>query len=142
MPCREQLVQLNEHHASLDAEGIALVGVGTGATWQAAALRAETLAFPLLCDPERATYRRLELANRAGLRLARPSSVRRYVASFARNLCGGPKQGRVTGDPSQLPGTAILDAGGAIAWLHRGQGLGDYPPLDETLRRARDVAGA
>jgi len=44
-------------------------------------------------------------------------------------------------DGAQLPGAAIVDAGGTIRWLHRGAHPGDLPPVREMLERARDLIG-
>lgn len=132
---------MSEHQPALAEEGIALVGVGTGATWQAAALREGGVAFPLLSDLDRQLYVRLGLSNNAALKLARPSSVWRYARAAVRNLHSGPVQGRLAGDTTQLPGTAVLDARGSVVRLHRGDGFGDYPPLDDTLSRVRAAAG-
>jgi len=44
-------------------------------------------------------------------------------------------------DGAQLPGAAIVDAGGTIRWLHRGAHPGDLPPVGEMLERARELIG-
>lgn len=124
---------MSEHEPRLDAAGIGLIGVGTGATWQAAALRERGITFPLLSDPDRRVYERLALPRGSWAQLLRPASAWRYARWALRNLRGGHGQGRFTGDVAQLPGTAVLDAEGALVWLHRGEGLGDYPSLEETL---------
>lgn len=132
---------MSEHQPALADEGIALVGVGTGATWQAAVLREDGVAFPLLSDLDRQLYVRLGLPNHATLRLARPASVWRYAQAVGRNLHSGPVQGCLAGDTTQLPGTVVFDATGNVRGLHRGTGFGDYPSIKNTLAKVRAAAG-
>ena len=51
------------------------------------------------------------------------------------------KQGRITGDPRQAPGVAIVDTDGTLAYLHRGVTLADYPTVDEVLAALRAMRG-
>jgi hypothetical protein len=40
-------------------------------------------------------------------------------------------------DAAQNPGAAVLDAGGIVRWVHRGDHPGDLPPLRELLAQAQ-----
>jgi hypothetical protein len=112
-----------------------VVAVATGAGYQAQHLMEAGIPFPCVVDPERRLYGALGLDHIACHRLLSPSTWSRYVRSR-----GEARQGRVTGDPLQAPGVAVVTPGGRLAYLHRGQTLGDYPPLTEVLDKVRRLA--
>lgn len=144
LPCQHYLVDLDRHTAELEEAGIRVVTVGVAADFQAEHL-AQTydIAMPLLLDADQNLYRALDLPRLRGLAWLRWSTYRNYVPLFwnryIRRSVDGPTQGRPAGDATQMPGIAILDADGRLAYVHRGQGLGDYPPLAEVLAAARGV---
>jgi hypothetical protein len=41
---------------------------------------------------------------------------------------------------TQAPGIVIFDRDFSIEWIHRGEMLGDYPPLDDLLGRLRSLS--
>lgn len=136
MPCRAFLAQLRERKEEIESLGAGVVGVGTGADFQARQLMARGVPFPLLVDPERNLYRVLGLEHIRWHRFLQPSTWWRYLRS-ARVA----RQGRLTGDVRQSPGVAIIDTDRRIRYLHRGTTLGDYPPVEEVLQALRAVTG-
>jgi hypothetical protein len=128
MPCRAFLAQLREAEPRITALGGRVIGVATGADYQARALMADGIAFPLLVDPDRNLYRALGIDHIAWRRWLQPSTWRRYFRGAR-----GARQGKLTGDLRQAPGVAIIDRQRRLRYLHRGTTLGDYPPLDEVL---------
>lgn len=135
MPCRNFLSQLREAYPAVQAMGADVVAIGTGAAYQARALREDGVPFDLLLDPDRELYRALGVERIRWRQYLKPRTWRGYL-SGAR----GARQGRITGDPQQAPGVVIADADGIVRLLHRGITLGDYPPLDEVLDVLRGLA--
>jgi peroxiredoxin len=134
MPCRAYLAQLREAEPEINALGARVIGVATGADYQAQKLMEDGIPFPLLVDPDRNLYRALGLGHIRWYRFLQPSTWRRYVVAAR-----GARQGRLTGDLRQAPGVAIVDSGGRLRYLHRGTTLGDYPPLPEVLAALRNI---
>lgn len=134
MPCRAYLAQLREAKPEIESLGAHVIGVATGADYQAQALMAEGVPFLLLVDPDRNLYRALGLQHIRWYRFLQPSTWRRYLRA-ARSA----RQGRLTGDLRQAPGIAIIDTKRRVRYLHQGTTLGDYPPLEEVLGALRTL---
>jgi hypothetical protein len=136
MPCRAYLAQLREAEPEIDSLGARVVGVATGADYQARSLMEGGVPFPLLLDPQRNLYRALGIEHIRWHRWLRPGTWVRYLGA-ARQA----RQGRLTGDLRQAPGVAIIDTERRVRYLHRGTTLGDYPPLPDVLAALRAIAG-
>ena len=113
--------------------GAELVVVGSGRPEHAREFRdAQRLRFPLLVDPELASFRA------AGLRRGVLSTIGpRALGHALRALRSGARQGATRGDPWQLGGALVIRPPGEIAWRHVSREAGDHPPLDELLRALR-----
>lgn len=135
MPCLAFLAQLREAEPQLAQLGVRVVGVATGADYQARALMDDGIPFPLLVDPDRNLYRALGIDRIAWYRFLQPSTWRRYLRAAK-----GARQGRLTGDLRQAPGVVIIDLDRRVRYLHRGVTLADYPDLDEVLDELRAIA--
>lgn len=134
MPCRDYLGRISERLDDVEAVGAGALGVSVGAAHQARWLRDERgVAFPLLVDGERKVYEAIDLPSKWWVGL-NPRGWWNYAKAIMR----GGRQGRILA-PNQLPGLAILDAEARAVWVHRGKALGDYPPVDEVLRRLERV---
>ncbi|MGH9066843.1 MAG: AhpC/TSA family protein [Acidimicrobiales bacterium] len=133
MPCLAYLSQLREAYPEIEAMGAGVVAVATGAGYQAQHLMQSGTPFPCLVDPDRRLYRALGLAHIPWYRFLSPSTWSRYLGSL-----GEATPGRITGDPLQAPGVAVLGTDRRLAYLHRGRTLGDYPPLREVLDAAEE----
>ena len=137
MPCRDYLRQAAERYGEVEAAGAAALGISVGADFQAAWLTEHyRIPFPLLVDPKRRVYDALELPRKLSVAL-NPRGWAKYAAAIAH----GNRQGRVI-EPFQIPGLALLDSSAAPVWVHRGQALGDYPPLDDVLDRVLRLTAA
>jgi hypothetical protein len=137
MPCRAYLAQLREKADEIEALGARVIGVGTGADYQARELMAGGVPFTLLVDPERNLYRALGLDHIRWYRFLQPTTWARYLRA-----AGRARPGRLAGDVRQAPGVAIVDTAYRLRYLHRGTTLGDYPPVGEVLAALRAVVGA
>jgi len=123
----------------IEASGAGAIGIATAAPDQAQALIDGGIPFPLLLDREMRTYDALGIGRQSLLGFI--SDYRgwgRWMRGFLRNR----RQGRITADYSVLSGVAIADAEGEIVWIHRGEGLGDYPRLERVLARLRELTGS
>lgn len=144
LPCQHHLVELHGRKAELAERGLDLVVVGVAADFQARHL-ADTYGIeaPMLLDPEQNLYRALAIPRLRPVDFLRPSTWRIYLPLFWRRYVtrrvDGPRQGRIVGDPAQLPGLAVVDADVCLQWVHRGASLGDYPPVDDLLGRIDDL---
>jgi hypothetical protein len=112
--------------------GFTIVGIGPAAAHQARHLRANGIPFPLVLDEGGEVAAALGLRRQSLARFAfNLRAWTRWLGSFIRHR----RQYRITGHYSEVPAVAIVRAGGAIDWIHRGRGIGDYPPVSEVLRR-------
>lgn len=120
----------------LERLGATVIGVGPKAANQAAHLITNGYPYPLLLDPD------YNLGNAIGVGrqslagyLFNLRAWTRWLWAFLTNR----RQGKITGHYSNLPGTAIVDGSGELHWVHRGTGLGDYPPVDQILRHLEGI---
>jgi peroxiredoxin len=136
VPCLSFLSQLREAEPQVRALGASVVAVATGAHHQAQHLMDTGMPYPCLVDPAKALYRELGIGRIPLSQWLRPATWRRY----ARTL-GMARQGRITGDPLQAGGVAVIDTDGTLRYLHRSSTLADLPPLEEVLGAVADVVG-
>jgi peroxiredoxin len=117
--------------------GAQLVIVGNGTPEMARAFVEEMgLTTPVYTDPSRRSY---ELAGLKRGVLATLSP--RGIAHARRAKKGGFKQTAVRGDPWQLGGVLVVEAGGRIAYAHREREAGDLAPVDDVRAAAQAAAG-
>ncbi len=125
------LAQVAAARSDIEQLGFIVAGIGPAAHYQAQVLEPR-LGFPLFVDPQRRTYERVHIGRQSLLRyLLNLPAWWRWLRAFVRRR----RQYRITGHYSTLPGVVVTAPGGAVTWLHRGTGLGDYPPLTDVLRR-------
>ncbi len=128
---------MRDAHPSIEALGVRVAAVGTGADFQARRLMEEGSPFACLVDPEAILYRVLGIGQ-VGLRiLFDPSTYVNYWRAWRR----GARQGRITGDPRRLSGVAILDADGRLRWRYVAATIGDYPPISRVMDELRRLPG-
>ncbi len=132
------LAQLAAAHPRIAARGGAIVGVAPAAAYQARHLMATSIPFPLYLDPGGALHDALGIRRQGLLRyLGNLPAWWRWLRAFLRHR----RQGRVTGHHAILPGIAVVDRDAEVTFVHRGTGLGDYPPLDEVLAALERTIG-
>ncbi len=135
MPCQAYLRELEANRELLEDLGFTLFGVGGAADYQARHLMNSGVGFPLLLDPEHRLYEALNIHRIRWWKLLSPATWWKYVRSARR-----ARQGRITDHPLQAPGLVILATDGIIRYLHRGETLGDYPPMPELIETAQRIA--
>jgi hypothetical protein len=136
VPCLDFLSQLREAEPRIRDLGANVLAVATGAHHQAQHLMDAGMPYECLVDPDKALYRELGIGRIRLSQWVRPRTWRRYARTVGR-----ARQGRITGDPLQAGGVAVIDLDGTLRYLHRSATLADLPPLDEVLRAVADVAG-
>ena len=120
---------MREAHAAIEALGARVIAVGTGSTAQARHLMDTGTPFPCLVDAEGRLYRALDFRRVGWRTLVDPATYLNYWRAWRR----GARQGRVTGDPGQLSGVAVLDADGRLRARHVSRTIGDYPRVADML---------
>lgn len=91
----------------------------------------------LLSDEQRGLYEALGFERASVARVwLDPRVWRRYAQLLARGRrARAPRQ-----DTLQLGGDAVLEAGGALAWLYRSRGPEDRPSVDQVVGAAARAA--
>lgn len=103
--------------------------VGNGQPFHAAAFRDEqSIDFPLVVDPSLKAYRA------AGLKRGwKDTLAPKAIGHAIRAWKSGARQTSVKGDPWQLGGTFVLEAGGKLLFRHVSREAGDHPSVGEVL---------
>ncbi len=135
LPCRDFLFGLESARSGLDADSLRIVGVGKAADYQATYLMQNGIGYELLLDPEEHLYHALQLRRFGWWMMLDPRMWWRYLRSLRSS-----RQGKITNHPLQSPGVVILDEALTVIYLHRGESIGDYPPVDEVIRAARKLS--
>jgi peroxiredoxin len=102
------------------------MGVPEDAQWLRSKLR---LPFVCLSDPQQQAYRAYEIPRGDALQVSGPAVWGAGLRATLRGGIGIPK-----GDLRQLHGTAVIDPGGTLRYLHRPKNSADQPSTDEILQ--------
>ncbi len=132
MPCRDFLFGLENARSDLGADSLRIVGLGKAADYQAKYLMQNGIGYELLLDPEENLYQALQLRRFGWWMILDPRMWWRYLRSLRSS-----RQGKITNHPLQSPGVVILGEDLTVIYLHRGESIGDYPPVDDVIRAAR-----
>jgi len=125
-----QLCRHVDEFASLNTK-VLIISFGAE-RWARAWLRETDAPFPLLLDPDRRVYRAYGL-ERSALRTWTPRVLWYYV----RQLAAGRRLHPIRGDPHQLGGDFIVDAGGIVRLAHRSRDPVDCPSVARLLEVLR-----
>lgn len=110
--------------------GVGIAAVGTGDPVYARDFKATTdIAFPLLVDEKRHSYRAVEAGRTSVVGLARPTVVARSV----RALALGTRQGRRGPAQLMLGATHVIRPDGTVPFAWRGDTVADTPPTRTVL---------
>lgn len=130
------MAQLRHFKNDLDALGVQVLIISFGVEFWARAWQEDTGSpYPLLLDPERVTYQAYALGT-SFVRVWSPHVMWHYLKLITR----GQKLLPVQGDPHQLGGDFIVDAGGVIRLAHASKDPVDRPPVEELLVILRNLA--
>ena len=97
----------------------------------AAYLKMRPWPFPVVCDPERAAYRRFGLGRTSWLSFFRPGVLARYVGLMFRGWrVRGINEGE---DALQLGGDFVLDANQKLAFAYPSRTAADRPDVGKMI---------
>jgi peroxiredoxin len=114
----------------IDQLGADVLAVGRQADFQARHLdETEGYGFDLLLDPDGQLTDALEMTGFPWWKLLLPSTMWSYLRWSGKARQGRPFAGTLT----LQPGVVILDPGARVVWAHRGEVVGDYPPVSEVM---------
>ncbi len=128
-----QLRHFEDAFRRLDAQ-VLIISFGAD-HWARAWLQETGSPFPLLLDPERATYQAYGLGS-SFIRVWSPKVMWHYL----KLVLAGDHLRPVQGDPHQLGGDFIVDAAGIIRLAYRSHDPVDRPPVEMLLAKLRKLA--
>lgn len=129
LPCQHYLADLNGMELP---EGARVVAVGGSSAQQAQWLRDKKgVEIPLLLD----AAQRVRSVAQLGTLSMRQLSKGKGLMNYARALRNGFRPQVPTQDINQAPGIAIFDTDFNLEWVHRGEVMGDYPPIPNLIER-------
>ncbi len=136
LPCQHYLSDLDDVAGDLPA-GSRVIAVGGSSPAQARWLRdTKDVQIPLMLDPAQ----RVRSVVQLGTLSMRQLSSGRGWRNYARAMRNGFRPQIPTQHMNQAPGIALFDEGFAIEWVHRGEMMGDYPPLGDLVERIRSIS--
>jgi hypothetical protein len=124
------LTQLAAVHESIEERGGSVIGIAPGSEAQASHLMKGPIPYELFVDADQLVSTRVGIGTQSlsHFLFSLPAWWRYLKAFFS-----GHWQRRITGHISNVPGVCVVDANGRVAYLHKGTGLGDYPPVETVL---------
>lgn len=138
LPCQEYV---SDAEAAMDRfpEGSGVIAVAGSAAYQARWLRdTKGVRLPLLLDVDEQVRSMADLGNLSTASWIRPKGWKNYLGSMQR----GFRPQVPTGDALKAPGIVVLDKDRAVVWIHRGETLGDYPPIDDLVAKVQELAAS
>lgn len=127
---------MRDHIDSIRQLGGDVAAVGTGDARYAAAFRDEHgIDFPLLLDPELATYAAVGTDRARATTFLRPGQAAKAAVAAVRR-----GQGRTGPHPLRLGATHVIAPDGAVPYAWVNADLGDDAPLDEVCGALRGQA--
>lgn len=130
MFCREHVAQLRDHMDTLDEIDVALAAIGTGDIAYAQHFAEEQgIAFPLLVDDERRSYKAVGTRRSSVLDLARPS----VVLASAKAMASGHLQGKTGPAPMILGAAHVIRPDGSVPYAWINDDVADSAPIDEII---------
>jgi peroxiredoxin len=131
LPCQAYLQDIDAARPRFPPQA-RVVAVGGSADYQARWLRdTQHIDMPLLLDPHQRIRAIAELGDLTRRELMSPLGAANYVRAMRRGL----RPQKITKDTVRSPGVAIFGPDLQVIWTYEGRMLGDYPAVDEVVRR-------
>ena len=133
---------MQEHHADYKERGARVVAIGQGTGEEAAEICGALGAdFSCYGDPGKRAYRAFQLP-RASWWSVTAKPFFEDAALAYRRIRNASMKGSLMKhtDVLQLPGVAIVDAGGVVRYLHRSKKADDLTPTTEILSQLDRLA--
>ena len=132
------LAQLREQEGLFTRQNVRIVVVTFENDYFARSYIEETgLAWPILVDTERATYKRYGMLAASWRDIWGLKTWRAYFKA----LMHGEKLHRSEGDIYQRGGDVLIDPDGIVRLHHIGEGPADRPPVEVILEKAGALQG-
>lgn len=132
--CRAQVSELAEATQAVEAAGLGVVLIGLGKPDKAQRFKDEMgTLFPVLCDPQKASYAAYGLQ---AMNIFRQTTPREITALLADRSKAGGTIISLQEDMMQLGGTFVIDCSGTIRFAHRGIRIGERPTIAALLDAA------
>lgn len=123
---------MRERYEEIQATGVRVVAIGMGRVDMAAHFKTEfDVPFTLLVDAGQETYSTLDMKHGSLWDVAGPH----MWVDFTRRLLKGQRPAGVQGDVMQMGGVAVIEPGGKISFVHRGENPADNLPIDRLLTK-------
>ncbi len=136
LPCQEFVRDLDDERDRFPAES-RVIAVGGSSDHQARWLRdTKGVQMPLLLDPEQ----EVRAVAGVGDLTARQMSSFGGASNYVKSLVRGFRPQVPTADATKAPGIVIFDSEFNVMWVHHGEMLGDYPPIEDLIERVESLA--
>ena len=132
LPCQNYVRDVDR---TLDRfpSGARVIAVGGSTDHQARWLRdTKGVGMPLLLDRDQRVRSLVGLGDLTTRQLTRAGGW----ANYARAIGSGFRPQMPTEHARSAPGIAVFDSALEPLWVHRGEMMGDYPPIDELIERS------
>jgi len=131
LPCQEYVRDLDRNLGRFP-DGTRVIAVGGSADYQARWLHdTKGVEMPLLLDPEQRVRAVAGVGDLTARQMSRLGGANNYIKS----LIHGFRPQVPTADMTKAPGIVVFDADFTVDWVHRGEMLGDYPPIGTVIDR-------
>jgi peroxiredoxin len=135
LPCQEFVRDLDGERDRFPA-GTRVIAVGGSADHQARWLRdTKGVEMPLLLDPDQEVRAVAGVGDLSARQMSSLGGATNYVKSLVR----GFRPQVPTHDATKAPGIVVFDSELNVAWVHHGEMLGDYPPVDDLIDTVRSM---
>ena len=125
---------MRDEHDEIKGLGAEVVAIGMGRPDMAADFAEKSdIPFLLLVDHDRQTYRALEIKRGSPWDVLGPAVWIRGIKGIVQGHGAAPAKQ----DVMQMGGTAIVEQGGTIRYLHRSDGASDNLPVAEIMEQLR-----
>lgn len=138
LPCQEYV---SDAQAVLDEfpEGTKVAAIAGSAAYQARWLRdTKGVTLPMLLDADERVRSVAELGNLSATSWVKRKGWRNYFGSMQR----GFRAQIPMSDALKAPGIVVFDRDFSVLWVHRGEALGDYPPIDDLVAKVQELVGS
>jgi len=127
--CREQVANLKAGYSQLSQANVEVVCIGQGPYKAGKAFSIYyDLPFPVLvCEEDNSVYGRYGLTKGTLSQLFGLNVLLRAFSALRHGV------GSVSGDPTQMPGTFIIDTSGTVLMAHRAQNQADNITAEQLL---------
>ena len=135
LPCQEFVRDL-DGESNRFPTGSRVIAVGGSADYQARWLRdTKGVEMPLLLDPNQEVRAIADVGDLSPLQMSSFSGASIYL----RSIVHGFRPQIPTSDATKAPGIVVFDSDFSVAWVHRGEMLGDYPSIDDLIERVESL---